>query len=707
MKHIHRGIGPPTFAPTSLGQHYVDMEARTHYTSVGTDSTGDWHLGDSGGGTKGPVSTVLNAQAHLLSVGYNEWLRKEMLRYIPPGKLNPDGTFVDPTDGDEFSQMVAFSAMEHQRHYSSAPHLDLTRGTRHIHNVKDKEQSQELVGTHVDDSQIGTLDVYPIARAGDTFQTSSSDYGTVFWSDMGELFVSDRPERPTAWDTDHLRLILEPGDRLQRVGINNAGYVFALSQDRHLYYGQVGRSMSEITDWVERGIDDVEGIDSAFNYGLDYAGAQAGHYFIMGGDRRILFTPDSGTSWKFVDVDMALFEPGSAGYQRGEALVFQGEFYYIVHEFDSGSTTNAMVVLKFDSINHTWSKVHRTAARYSRIVAYTAAGGTRMVISDDRDGSAPDAKEGLQTTDGVTFTTVDLTDTSDGRYFYFSDAEFKEIGNATYRSGIGGIIHRSVDGLHWDFIGEVHHDNGSGFKALPHTRPVSWADGDECACFISYSTELGFSLWAYEPGREALNGDKLIPWYQGTLDLHVHLGVGLKGYGYTTGGDGDGDWGPMRVDPYAEGAVTDAAFDVAEYGLMLQLDGLPFGIDYRLIRATHYVPSEAEILQSIDHEELQSPLREPLSWADSPLQSEITIGVPVTMCHPQHTTYLYTDRSRNNVLGNMYYQENPGDNYLTPTTDENVTLNLTLSAYAFNMFATCAIKSEVIPLAPRMSYMPS
>jgi len=41
-QHIFTGIGAPSFAPTKLGQHYIETSTGTSYISTGTSSTADW-----------------------------------------------------------------------------------------------------------------------------------------------------------------------------------------------------------------------------------------------------------------------------------------------------------------------------------------------------------------------------------------------------------------------------------------------------------------------------------------------------------------------------------------------------------------------------------------------------------------------------------------------------------------------------------------
>jgi hypothetical protein len=42
MQHVQKGEGVPDFAPTSFGQHYVDVVNLDHYISMGTRSPSDW-----------------------------------------------------------------------------------------------------------------------------------------------------------------------------------------------------------------------------------------------------------------------------------------------------------------------------------------------------------------------------------------------------------------------------------------------------------------------------------------------------------------------------------------------------------------------------------------------------------------------------------------------------------------------------------------
>ena len=51
MDHISSGSGAPTRTPTEVGHHYIDLSAKAHYVSVGTDSSADWQLQSGSGAT--------------------------------------------------------------------------------------------------------------------------------------------------------------------------------------------------------------------------------------------------------------------------------------------------------------------------------------------------------------------------------------------------------------------------------------------------------------------------------------------------------------------------------------------------------------------------------------------------------------------------------------------------------------------------------
>ncbi len=56
--HVIKCLGPPTIAPTELGQHWVDTLNGKTYLSIGTASVNDWLLVNGGGNTV--ITKVMN-----------------------------------------------------------------------------------------------------------------------------------------------------------------------------------------------------------------------------------------------------------------------------------------------------------------------------------------------------------------------------------------------------------------------------------------------------------------------------------------------------------------------------------------------------------------------------------------------------------------------------------------------------------------------
>jgi len=672
--------------------------------------------GEAGtGGVGGMIGVIHTAgtQRHLFTDAHYTYMANGLKKYLPEQTWNPDGSFVDPNTEATFNSNVAAAFDDQLVHYSSRSIVNLKVGARQFHDVVSKDDSIEAIrGRSLGERP--PVDVYPIARAGVPYRISSYPHGTVLWSDDGDLWHTDSPSRPRVENTEHIKLLLGDQEFLSRVALDRDGNLYAVTTKGRLFTGPMW-GISVIDDWAVRGIADPAVVSMVLSWCTLCPGPDRGQMFIFGGsNRNILFTPDGGDTWEQIDIDLSILETNFAGYYAGPALVFNGSLHHMIHEFKVSDTRANLVVLKYDILARAWNVVHRTEDDYDRVVAYTASGGTRLVISDDRPGVEFGTAVGLQSVDGVIFTPVDLTDTSYGNYFTFSNATFTEVGNATYRSSSNGGIHRSTDGLHWDYIGRASHNNGSGFTVVPHHNPMSMADPADCACVMAYSTTYGFKLWTFEPGYSPYGDRRLTVWYQGTLDIHVYADHPLVGYGYENPERGDGYENPEIGDgPKFLGELTPPptvlGFDGLEYELILRLSSLPFGIDHRLINVTHYVPSNTQLLSVMDSYEVMT-LNGVRFWEAGLGEGSYPnalAGINASLVVPRHSVFTASRNEINPILGCHYVVNHAENQYSTPVSDPNTAFNLKLNSYAMNQFSTCTVKAEEMPLLNQSVFQPS
>lgn len=577
MKHVFKGNGAPTGAPTALGQHYIDLDTGTHYNSVGTTSADDWKAGGEGGASDLGFLKVNATQGNVKSQRFFEFIDTKIRDVaasvddippdIPPEAIEGElvGIITDTTN-----QLISEFGLPDGP--IPDPIVDLAAGYRHRHILAGIDSYYKFdglqpqidlgIGNLRDDPSYTPAVTFPIARSHSNFRIHKLDSGDiVLWSAEGELFVIGDILDIGQNSFESYGINLAPNEEvIELIDPLSGSDVVVLTSAGNLYY--VGNNYQRV-----RKVDYFIAVDenSSNNESVKatrlFPGVGSNDWFIGTRWEHLAYTDDDGETWTDVSIPLDLITTTQYGFRMHGITEFAGDLYCMLSQFINGDIADKLVVLKFDRVNKTWSNIHTTTTAYDRVSIYRSPDRSKLIIANGRNTvNASTPGTALTTEDGVTFIESPLT-LDQG---YFNPRDFKvEIFEDTQLLTLvrNGGIYGSVNGLDWTRK-SVNVSDTLGYVTDHVFLPLSF-DGeiDSRISVLTYKNGTGFT-YLYQDIDEP---DVYWTMYKPTLNVFVLMDEVFEQ--------------PM-------GSVNSPTSDGEVLTFELKLDNytLPAGIDHRLIR---------------------------------------------------------------------------------------------------------------------------
>lgn len=622
MKHIFTGNGAPDFAPTSYGQHYIDVNAGEHYNSVGTTSVEDWKQG--GSGTDGLAPFYKLNQINLprsndrLVLRYHrelEELKKNRLKIPVNGEDQPWVNFQLGSVSERQSAQEALSELNY-KFKNSKIQVDLSVGLHHHHS----DTSTERPGS---DRDVEFMSVHPLGRIHDAngssynlTQTNKRD-GAVVWGESGEiwwmksLFNPDRRE-PHTW---FYQLPLNPGEYIKDFNFTPVHHpVRNRSMGVITTHGRVFVTVSESVNYEYMPTRWVEVAVGSSNLELSHIESTGKHHnWVVYNndltDLRVYTEDQSG----FESMDLSL-DLGAGETVRWEhSFVFKNRLFLYLSVYNTSPTPQAVrnLLIRFDDDALAFTVVREFASNATHPIQHWTAPDDSQLILSHGHNPVGEQYPVLLSTDGVVWSDghADRVIADSGKPVFYKNA------STALHLDDNGVLRTSEDGQTWteytDVSGMSEFSSRGGWVFLQGYDQYNNYRRSNALSFVVYRPDRGFTSCNLNRQNDGQFEVEVV--FQPKLEFHVDfagvpeelLYIKNKDAGGSDGGygngydDGYGSGYDNGYDSNGYGSALNALnefhanhyISAIDYSVSMNLDNFPFGIDPRLITFYHYIPT--------------------------------------------------------------------------------------------------------------------